>query len=136
MYFIDANIFLELQLDKQRADHCELFLRKVQKGLLKAVTTDFHIDTVIIIMERYDKSPANLRLFISSLTGFEGLKIYFLSLTDRLRATKHMEEFKLDFDDALAYQTMKKLNISNIVSYDKHFDSIPNIARKEPAQLV
>lgn len=58
-------------------------------------------------MERYNKSPADLRLFISSLTGFEGLKICFLSLTDRLRATKHMEEFKLDFDDALAYQAMK-----------------------------
>lgn len=136
MHFIDANIFLELQLDQQRAHHCDLILRKIQKGLVKAVTTDFHIDTIIIVMEKYGKSPADLRLFISSLIGFDGLRIYSLSLTDRLKAIKHMEEFKLDYDDALAYQTMKKLNIPNIISYDKHFDHIPSITRQEPAQLV
>jgi predicted nucleic acid-binding protein len=87
-------------------------------------------------MEKYGKSPADLRLFISSLIGFDGLRIYSLSLTDRLKAIKHMEEFKLDYDDALAYQTMKKLNIPNIISYDKHFDHTPNITRQEPAQLV
>lgn len=84
MHFIDANIFLELQLDQQRAHHW----------------------------------------------------IYSLSLTDRLKAIKHMEDFKLDYDDALAYQTMKKQNIPNIISYDKHFDHIPDITRQEPAQLV
>jgi len=136
VYFVDANIFLELELDQQRADQCDLFLRKIQRGLIKAVTTDFHVDTIIIIMEKYGKSPADLRLFISSLIGFEGLRIYFLSLTDRLRAIRHTEEFKLDYDDALAYQAMTKLNIPNVVSYDKHFDSIHNIIRQEPAQLV
>jgi len=135
MYFLDANIFLELELDQQRADQCDLFLRKIQRGLIKAATTDFHLDTIIIIMEKYGKSPADLRLFISSLIGFEGLRIYFLSLTDRLKAIKCMEEVKLDYDDALAYQIMTKLNIHNVVSYDKHFDSIPNVTRQEPAQL-
>jgi predicted nucleic acid-binding protein len=136
MYFLDANIFLELQLDQQRADPCDLFLRKIQRGQIKAVTTDFHMDTIILIMEKYGKSPADLRLFISCLIGFEGLRIYFLSLTDRLKAIRRMEEFKLDYDDALAYQVMAKLNIHNVVSYDKHFDHISNVTRQEPTQLV
>jgi len=136
MYFLDANVFLELALGQQRADQCDLFLRKIQRGLIKAVTTDFHVDTIILIMEKYGKSPVDLRLFISSLIGFEGLRIYFLSLTDRLTAMKHMEEFKLDYDDALAYQVMTKLNIKSVVSYDKHFDSIRHITRQEPAQLI
>ena len=113
-----------------------MFLRKIQKGLITAAITDFHVDTIIIIMEKYGKSPADLHLFVSSLIGFEGLKIYFLSLMDRLKAIKHMEEFKLDYDDALAYQAMKKLKILNVVSYDKHFDSLHDITRQEPAQLV
>lgn len=136
MYFVDANVFLELQLDQQRADQCDLFLRKIQRGLIKAVTTDFHVDTIIIIMEKYGKSSTDLRLFVSSLIGFEGLRIYFSSLTDRLKAFTHMEKLKLDYDDALAYQAMTKLNIPNVVSYDRHFDSIPNITRQEPTQLV
>lgn len=136
MYFLDANVFLELALDQQRADQCDLFLRKIQRGLIKAVVTDFHVDTIMLIMEKYGKSPNDLRLFISSLMGFEGLRIYFLSLMDRLTAIRRMEEFKLDYDDALAYQVMTKLNIKSVVSYDRHFDSMRHITRQEPAQLV
>ena len=57
MYFLDANVFLELALDQQRADQCSLFLRKIQKGLIKAVVTDFHVDTIMLMMEKYGKSP-------------------------------------------------------------------------------
>lgn len=50
MHFLDANIFLELALDQQRADQCDVFLRKIQRGLIKAVITDFHVDTIILIL--------------------------------------------------------------------------------------
>ena len=35
MYFIDANIFLELTLDQDKADDCEVFLKRVQNGGFK-----------------------------------------------------------------------------------------------------
>lgn len=134
--FIDANVFLELLLGQKRADECETFLRKVERGLLRAATTDFHIDTVLIVMENYGKGPRELKLFLSSLLGYRGLEVYFLSLADRIAATRHMEELGLDLDDALLYQAMMKLGSSKVVSYDRHLDRITGIARLEPAELV
>jgi len=135
VYFVDSNIFLELELDQERADECEVFLDKVKMGALKAIITCFHIDSILIVMENYGKKPHELRKFISSLYGYKGLRIYYLSLLDRISATKHMEKHGLDFDDALAYSVMKKLGINKIVSYDKHFDSLRDIIRLEPSQV-
>jgi len=128
-------VFLELELDQERADECEVFLNKVKMGLLKAVTTGFHIDSILIIMENYGKSPSDLKTFLSSLLSYKGLEVYLLSILDRISATRWMDELKLDLDDAIAYHVMKRLNIDTIVSYDRHFDSIKDITRLEPSQL-
>ena len=126
---------MELELDQERADECEVFLNKVKSGLLKAVTTGFHIDRILIIMENYGKSPSDLKTFLSSLLSYKGLEVYLLSILDRISATRWMDELKLDLDDAIAYHVMKRLNIDTIVSYDRHFDSIKDITRLEPSQL-
>lgn len=55
---------------------------------------------------------------------------------DRIEATRHMENLKLDYDDALAYQAVKKCKIDVIISYDKHFDNLPDIQRREPKQII
>ena len=136
VYFVDSNIFLELELDQEHADECEAFLNKVKVGTLKAIITCFHIDSILIVMENYGKKPHELRTFISSLYGYKGLRIYYLSLFDRISATKYMEKYGLDFDDALAYSVMKKVGINKIVSYDKHFDSLRDIIRLEPSHFL
>lgn len=133
--FIDSNVFLELELDQERADECEALLNKVRKGSLRAVITGFHIDGILIIMENYGKGPDDLKTFLSSLLGYKGLEIYLLSLLDRISATKWMNKLNLDLDDAIAYYVMMRFNIDKIVSYDKHFDPIKDIMRLEPSQL-
>jgi predicted nucleic acid-binding protein len=54
-------------------------------------------------------------------------------LFDSSAIFKAIKENKID---ALTYQAMKKLNVSDVVSYDKHFDSLRNMMRQEPPQLV
>lgn len=102
-YFVDSNIFLELALDQKYADECEFFLEKVRLGAIEALITDFHIDSILIVLENYGKTPRDLKVFLSSLLGYKGLKIYFLSLLDRILATNYMDKFNFDLDDALAY---------------------------------
>jgi predicted nucleic acid-binding protein len=105
-------------------------------GKITAITTDFLVDAIIIVMENYGKSPDEIRLFISSLIGFKHLHIYRLTLIDRIAATTHMKQFGLDFDDSTAYQTMKVMNIKNIISYDRHFDAISGIQRVLPKDVI
>jgi len=83
-------------------------------------------------MEREGKGPSELSLFLSSLLGYRSLHTYSSSLHDRIEAIKHMQRFNLDFDDSVAYQTMKRLRANEIVSFDKDFDRISDIKRIEP----
>ena len=135
MYFVDANIFLELLLEQKRADHCETFLTRIKDGKDEAVITDFLVDAIALVLERHGKSSVELATFISSLSAYKGLRVYFLSLADRLFATRHMKEFGLDFDDATTYQAIKRTNVNTVVSFDTDFDGIEGITRMEPDKV-
>jgi len=87
-------------------------------------------------MEREGKKPRDLSLFLSSILGYKSLSLHFLSLYDRLEATKHMQSFSIDFDDSTTYQAMKNLGIDQVVSFDKDFDRISGIKRIEPRDLL
>ena len=131
LHFVDANIFLEILLEQQKAAHCESFLAQVKTGEAEAVMTDFLVDAMVLVLERHGRSPDDLATFISSLSAYKGLRIYFLSLADRLFATRHMKEFGLDFDDATTYQAMKRMNVDSLVSFDDDFDVIKGLTRVE-----
>jgi len=135
LYFVDANVFLELLLKQHRADHCETFLTRIKDGKDEAVITDFLVDAIALVLERHGKSSVELATFISSLSAYKGLRVYFLSLADRLFATRHMKEFGLDFDDATTYQAIKRTNVNTVVSFDTDFDGIEGITRMEPDKV-
>jgi predicted nucleic acid-binding protein len=135
-YLVDANVFLEVELDQEKADVCEKVLRKFQIGELDSLLVDFTIDTIAIIMESYGKKWSEIRVFLSSLLGYRGIRIHFSSLLDRIAATNHMKNYELDFDDALALQAMKENRIENIISYDKDFDKIPHVKRIQPENFL
>jgi predicted nucleic acid-binding protein len=133
---VDANIFLEVGLDQEKADVCERVLRKFHLKELEGMLIDFAIDTIVIIMENYGKKWGEIRTFLSSLLGYKGLSVHFSSLLDRIVAINHMENYGLDFGDALALQAMKENRIDSIVSYDKDFDKIPYVKRIQPENLL
>ncbi|MDI6904746.1 MAG: type II toxin-antitoxin system VapC family toxin [Candidatus Bathyarchaeia archaeon] len=135
-YLVDANVFLEVELEQKKADVCERVLRKFHLGELEGLLVDFAIDTIVIIMENYGKKWGEIRTLLSSLLGYKGLRVHFSSLLDRIVATNHMKNYDLDFDDALALQAMKENRIENIISYDKDFDKIPYVKRIQPESLL
>jgi predicted nucleic acid-binding protein len=126
---IDTNIFLEVQLNQEKAQTAVEILEAVSKNIIKAFITDFTIDSIAIIMEHYNKSPAEIKRFLISLLAYEGLEFYQLSIFDKIKATEHMSSLQLDFDDACMYQAMQVLKITTIASFDTDFDKIPSIKR-------
>jgi predicted nucleic acid-binding protein len=44
---IDANIFLELFLDQEKADRCRIFLDKIASGEESALISTFTVDSVL-----------------------------------------------------------------------------------------
>jgi len=135
-YMVDANIFLEVELKQERGSFCKAFLNKLKRGEMEGLTTDFIIDAITIIMEDYGKTWAEIRKFLVSLTRYRGIRVYTLSLVDRIMATEFMKLHNLDFDDGTTYQAMRTCSISQIVSYDNHFDNIPDIKRVTPEEII
>lgn len=50
---LDANVLLEVELAEKHAEACKALLRIVERGELRAVIMDFHVDTIVVVMERY-----------------------------------------------------------------------------------
>lgn len=126
---IDTNIFLEVQLNQEKASQAAKILKAVYEDKVQGYITDFSIDSIVIIMEHYDKSPNEIKRFLVSLLAFKGLEFYHLSIYDKIEATEFMKSLNLDFDDACMYQAMRVLNIDKIASFDSDFDKIPDIQR-------
>jgi predicted nucleic acid-binding protein len=76
-----------------------------------------------------------LKVFLSSLTGYKGLRIYSTDLSNEIRATKLPAENELDMDDAIQHSIALATNIEAIVSFDRHFNKL-KIPRKEPHQIT
>ena len=133
---IDANIFLELELGQSRSSECKEFLSQVARGRIKAVTTDFILDSVALVMEDKRSPPKDIRKFFVSLALYKGLSIYSLDLKDRIVAAEEMIRERLDFDDSTSIAAMKPLKIKDIVSFDKDFDGAKALTRVEPRDIL
>ncbi|RJS88059.1 hypothetical protein CW704_00895, partial [Candidatus Bathyarchaeota archaeon] len=64
---LDANIFLEAELAEIHGPACKQLLEKLRDGEIKAAITDFHVDSIVIVMEKYGKRWSEISLFLASL---------------------------------------------------------------------
>jgi|SRR3989344_2965070 len=127
---IDANIFLEVLLEQERSNKCKAILKRFQKGKQQGIISSFTVDAIMLIVTRYKKE--NIELFLNSLLNYKGLKIYQITVKDRLEAISLMKTNNLDYEDAITLQAAFSNNLSEILSLDKHFDKVKEIKRIEP----
>ena len=133
---LDSNVFLEAELAEEHGEACKQLLEKLRDGGIKAAITDFHVDSVVVVMENYGKGWKEVALFLASLLRYKGLKVYPLGLVSRIRATSFMKDYGLNFDDALAVQALKELSTDTIVSYDDDFESVEWVKRRIPEDIL
>ena len=129
---IDANIFLEVLLEQEKSENCKAFLRKVLEGNISAIVSSFTIDSIILLMTRNNIKKEKIRLFLLSLSKYKGLRVYQVSIKDRINSLDLMSKYNLDYEDALILQSTISLKFTKIISFDKHFDKVSLIERKEP----
>jgi len=133
MYLVDTNIFLEVLLCQDRKDECEHFLERIRTGKETAIVTDFSVHSVIVIMGNLEKLNG-LKIFLSSLSAYKGLRIHQTSLNLEIKAAEIAANGKLDIDDSLQYVVALNSGVEAIVSFDRHFANL-KIPRKEPHEI-
>jgi predicted nucleic acid-binding protein len=135
MQFIDANIFLRFLTrdDPTKAERVKALLERAQRGEVSLLTSESVIAELVFVLASprlYNLSREEVRTLLSPIVGLKGLKLPRRKAL--LRALDLFAAASMDFVDALAVAQMEASRISEIYSYDGHFDSVEGITRLEP----
>ena len=131
--FLDTNVFLR----HLRADHPDhspratAYLARIERGEFKARTADTVIFETVFTLQRFYRQPkAAIRDALLPLVELPGL---VLPGKRRFREVFDLYvNLNLPFADAYHAVLMKHLSLTDVVSFDRDFDRIPNITRVEP----
>ena len=140
MRFVDTNVFVRyLTLDDEdKFADCQSLFLLVENGQETLTTCESVIAEVVYVLSSSRTGYAMPRDEI--VTRF----IPVLSLTGLIVPNKHVYLEALntyatspgfDFEDAVAVAHMRDRGITEIVSYDRDFDSVSGIQRMEPPML-
>ena len=135
MQFVDANVFLRFLTrdDPVKAERVKTLLERAQRGEVALCTSESVITELVFVLSSpklYRLSREEIRVVLSPIVGLRGLKLP--SRKTLLRALDLFAATSMDFVDALAVAQMEAVGISEIYSYDEHFDSLRGITRLEP----
>jgi uncharacterized protein len=108
-------------------------VRNLQAGNLKVVVTTAQIFEVANILESWLSHQAAKEIVDFVITA-PNIKVYTVTPKDIEEAIVVSEQYKdnkIGCNDCVTYVAMKNLNIEEILSFDKHFDTLANITRVE-----
>ena len=131
--FVDTNIFLRHFLDDNpdQTPRATAYLQRIERGEVRAVTSETVVfETVFVVDRRQGLRPSAIRDLVGPIVALPGLHV-----PDKhrlLRALDTFATFNIPFADAQHAVVMESMGLSEIVSFDHHFDRIPGITRIEP----
>lgn len=133
MIFIDTNIFLRAILnDSPVSSRCQKLFKHIERGELDALTSDLVVAEVVFVLEgkiyRYQRDMiARIVMPMVLLPHlYTQSKLLWRDIFSMYR------ESTIDFIDAYNILTMQDRGVKEVYSYDKDFDMIHTIQRKEP----
>lgn len=133
MRTIDANVILRYLTNDvpDQAKKVEELLIKVEEGSEDVFLPDIILADIIWILEGYYKQPrGQIREWMTAILSLPGLKFSDKDLA--LTALDIYVDTGIDWSDAFATGQMFKRKITEIYSFDKHFNRIKGIVRMEP----
>ena len=133
MYLVDTNIFLEVLLCQAKEEECKNFLKELARGKKSGVVSDFTVHSIIVVMSNFGRVN-ELKVFLSSLSAYKGLRVVQTTLEQEINAVDIALTQSLDMDDALQYAVALSLNVQ-LVSYDHHFNKL-RVPRQDPRQTT
>lgn len=140
--FLDSNVLIHAflkpkksltQRDSEIKQKSMAIVNNLQSGRLKIIMTTAQIFEVANILESWLDHQAAKELLDFVVTA-PNIKIYTVTskdLEDALVILEKYKDNKIGCNDCVTYIAMKNSNISEILSFDKHFDNLSDITRIE-----
>jgi predicted nucleic acid-binding protein len=135
MEFLDTNVILRYLTkdDPAKAERCYELFQRVKRKEIRLVTSESVLAEVVYVLSSrtlYNQPRENARALLLPIISLPALKIPYRRAFRR--ALDLYASASLDFEDALSLAHMERLKLTTIVSYDKDFDRIKGIQRREP----
>jgi predicted nucleic acid-binding protein len=136
MDFLDTNVFIRYltQDHPQQAQQAYRHLQQLVTGALTSETSEGVIVEVVQVLSSkvlYNLPRVDIQRLLSPIIRLRGLKLRHKR--SYLRALDLYVTYPfLDFVDALNVAHMERLKIPIITSFDRDFDRIPGVTRREP----
>ncbi len=137
MKFLDANVFVyayykpKKQLsekESQMKEQAKTIISNVSKGKEDIMITVVHISEVANVL-KHGLPQDQLTTIIRGLFMLDNVKIMDVTKDAYFAAVELGEDLKLEPNDALAIDMMRQNNITEIYSFDEHFNQIERIIR-------
>jgi predicted nucleic acid-binding protein len=137
MRFLDANIFIyayyrpKKQLtEKEEAmkDQAKRIVGSISQGKEQVTTTVVHISEIVNILKN-GLTQDQLTQIILGLFMLNNVKIMDVTKDAYFAAAELGEDLRLEPNDALAVDIMRQNEITEIYSFDEHFNNIDGITK-------
>ena len=135
MRFVDTNIFLRFLVndDLPKSEACETLFRKTIAGEETLYTTDLVIAEIVWVLESYyELTKHDIREKVEKILNTQNLDCPNKALI--LNALAMYAEKNIDYVGAYNGFILKKAGITDVYSYDKHFDRLSWLKRIEPGK--
>ncbi len=137
MRFLDANIFIYAfykpkkpltEKEETTKEQAKRIISNVSQGKEQVMTTVVHISEMVNILK--NGMPRDLLTrTILGLFMLDNVKIVDVTKDAYFAAVEMGEDFKLEPNDSLAVDIMRQNDVTEIYSFDDHFNKIDGITR-------
>ena len=137
MKFLDANVFIyayykpKKQLtdkEKQMKEQAKKIITDVSHGREQVLVTVVHLAEIVNIL-KHGMPLEKLTELIRGLLMLENVKVQGVTREAYFVANELGDDLKLEANDALAIDTMRSNNLTEIYTFDRDFDHIEGITR-------
>lgn len=133
MEFVDTNVFLRalLQDDPTKSPKSQTLFDKAIQGKLELWTTEWVIGEIIWVLHSFYEKPKSFIIdSIAKILNTQGLFIHNEDLV--IEALSLYKNDNLDYVDAVNSVLVQEEGVKKVYSYDKHFNRISWLKRREP----
>ena len=137
MRFLDANVFIYAyykpkkqltQKEQQMKEYAQNIITNVSQGKEEVLTSVVHVSEIVNIL-KHGMPQDQLTVIIRGLFMLDNVTINDVTREAYFAATELGDDLKLEANDALAVDIMKTKGISEIYSFDEHFDQVDGVTR-------
>jgi uncharacterized protein len=131
--FLDTNVLLGYFLDEEdRSARCLRLLQQAERGEVRLRTSALVLAEVVWTLQssRFGLSPSEIRDLLMPVVTLRGLLVEDKQLYGKV--LQLYCEHNIDFTDAYNAALMWKEGLTNIYSYDRHYDRMTFVQRVEP----